>query len=79
MLIYYYLDVFLICLSQIGDLKILIMLFFNNNVVFVNADSNNVTFFSDDMSLITLNVSLDNNNFDYDDLKSLLKNITKCT
>ena len=54
------------------------MLFFNNNVVFVNADSNNVTFFSDDMSLITLNVSLDNNNFDYD-LKSLLKNITKCT
>ena len=55
------------------------MLFFNNNVVFVNADSNNVTFFSDDMSLITLNVSLDNNNFDYDDLKSLLKNITKCT
>ena len=79
MLIYYYLDVFLICLSQIGDLKILIMLFFNNNVVFVNADSNNVTFFSDDMSLITLNVSLDNNNFDYDDLKSLLKSITKCT
>ena len=55
------------------------MLFFNNNVVFVNADSNNVTFFSDDMSLITLNVSLDNINFDYDDLKSLLKSITKCT
>ena len=79
MLIYYYLDVFLICLSQIGDLKILIMLFFNNNVVFVNADSNNVTFFSDGMSLITLNVSLDNNNFDYDDLESLLKSITKCT
>ena len=42
-------------------------LFFNNDIVFFDADSDKFTFFLDDMSLFNVdlnNVNLDDNNFD---------------
>ena len=49
--------------------------FFNDDIVFVNADSNNVTFFSDDMGLVKVdvnNVSLDDVYFDDDDPETII-------
>ena len=43
--------------------------FFNDDIAFLNADSENVTVFSGDMSLVNVNlsnVSLDDDNFDND-------------
>ena len=42
----------------------------NDNIVFINEDSDNVTIFSDDMGLNTLclgKINLDDDNFDDDD------------
>ena len=61
--------------SQIKCLKILIRCIFNDDIVFVNADYENVTFFSDDMGLVNVNlnnVSLGDDNFDNDDLETVI-------
>ena len=49
--------------------------FFNDIIVFVNEDSNNLTIFSDDMGLVYVglnNVSLDDVNFDDDDPETII-------
>ena len=49
--------------------------FFNDNIVFVNADPDNVTFFSNDMGLVNVDlniVSLDDNNSVNDDPETII-------
>ena len=62
----YHLNLFLITLLQKLDKGV----FSNNDIAFVDVDSDFVTFFSDDMCLNTINldnINLDNDNFDEND------------
>ena len=48
---------------------------FNDGIIFVNGDSDNVTIFSDDMGLVNVylnNVSLEDVNFDNDDPETII-------
>lgn len=51
------------------------MFFFNNDIVFVNADFHNIRFFNDDAGLANVdlnNGSLDDDNFDGDDPETII-------
>ena len=50
-------------------------LFCNDDIIFVNEDSNFVTYFSDEMGIRSVdlnNINLDNANFDEDDLETII-------
>ena len=56
------------------------IIFFNDNIVFVNTDSDNVTFFSDAMGLNTIdlnNINLNDRNFDENDPENI-RHMVRC-
>ena len=73
---YQHYNLFLITLLQIKCFKKLDNdVFSNNDIVFLYADSDFVTYFSDDIDLNTINfdnINIDNDDFDEDDPETII-------
>ena len=72
---YQHYNLFLTTLLQIKCFKKLDNDVFSNNIVFLYADSDFVTYFSDDRDLNTINfdnITIDNDNFDEDDPETII-------
>ena len=59
------------------------IIFFNDDIVFVNTDSHNVTFFSDTVGLNTIdinNINLNDDNFDENDPETIIhfRHMARC-